>query len=159
MTFNLTQTYFSEKFAIWRYLTAKSSKIALIEVFGHFLEFVSLVFLDFAHNDRWAWCLVVFLQIAGPVNVFLFLQDNQEHIPNFTCIYFQYCLNAAVTAFLTLLMKNLWHEMHRFGSVEVHLSKNGRHLFCVVLSLFHNFWFTIRHYDVQPLSKWDWTSV
>ena len=26
MTFNLNETYFSEKFAIWRYLTAKSSK-------------------------------------------------------------------------------------------------------------------------------------
>ena len=46
-------------------------KIAQIEVFGHFLDFPSLVFLDFAHNDRSAWCLVVFLQFAGPVNVFL----------------------------------------------------------------------------------------
>ena len=46
--------------------------IAQIEVFGHFLDFTSLVFLDFAHNDRWAWCLVVFLQFAGPVSVFLF---------------------------------------------------------------------------------------
>ena len=47
-------------------------KIAQIEVFGHFLDFASLVFLDFAHNDRWTWCLVVFLQFAGPVNAFLF---------------------------------------------------------------------------------------
>ena len=47
-------------------------KIAQIDVFGHFVDFASLVFLDFAHNDRWAWCLVVFLQFAGPVNVFLF---------------------------------------------------------------------------------------
>ena len=47
-------------------------KTAQIEVFGHFLDFASLVFLDFAHNDRWAWSLVVFLQFAGPVNVFLF---------------------------------------------------------------------------------------
>ena len=47
-------------------------KIAQIEVFGHFLDFASLGFLDFAHNDRWAWCLVVFLQFAGSVNVFLF---------------------------------------------------------------------------------------
>ena len=36
-------------------------KIALIEVFGHFLNFASLAFLDFAHNDRLAWCLAVFL--------------------------------------------------------------------------------------------------
>ena len=50
----------------------KSQKVAQIEVFGYFLDFVSLVFLNFAHNDRWAWCLVVFLQFAGPVNVFLF---------------------------------------------------------------------------------------
>ena len=48
-------------------------KIAQINVFGHFLDFASLVFLDFAHNDRWAWCLVVFLQFGGPVNVFLFI--------------------------------------------------------------------------------------
>ena len=54
MTFNLNETYFSEKFVIWRYLTSKLSKIAQIEVFGHFLDFASLVFLDFAHNDRWA---------------------------------------------------------------------------------------------------------
>ena len=45
--------------------------IARIEVFGHFLDFAVLVFLDFPHNDRWAWCLFVFLQFAGPVNVFL----------------------------------------------------------------------------------------
>ena len=29
-------------------------KIVQIEVFGHFLDFTLLVFLDFAHNDRWA---------------------------------------------------------------------------------------------------------
>ena len=72
MTFNLNETYFSEKFAIWRYLTSKSSKkIAQIEVFGHFLDFASLVFLDFAHNDRRAWYLFVFLQFAGPVKFIL----------------------------------------------------------------------------------------
>ena len=50
-------------------------KIAQTDVFGHFLDFASLVFLDFAYNDRsgWVWCLVVFLQFAGLVNVFLFL--------------------------------------------------------------------------------------
>ena len=47
-------------------------KIAQIELFGNFLDFASLVFLDFAHNDRWAWCLVVFLQFGGSVNEFLF---------------------------------------------------------------------------------------
>ena len=49
-------------------------KIAQTEVFGHFLDFTSLVFLDFAHIDRWAWCLVVFLQFADPVNVFSLLE-------------------------------------------------------------------------------------
>ena len=29
-------------------------KIAQIEVFGNFLDFASLLFLDVAHNDRWA---------------------------------------------------------------------------------------------------------
>ena len=27
-------------------------KIAQIEIFGHFIDFASLVFLDFGHNDR-----------------------------------------------------------------------------------------------------------
>ena len=39
------------------------------EVFGHFLGFALFVFLDFLHNDRWAWCLVVFLQFVR-VNVY-----------------------------------------------------------------------------------------
>ena len=38
--------------AISRYLASKSSKIAQNKVFGHFLDFASLVCLDFAHNDR-----------------------------------------------------------------------------------------------------------
>ena len=71
MTFNLNESYSSEKFAIWRYLTSKSSKNCPNEVFGHFLDFASLVFFDFAHNNRWAWCLVAFLQFTGPVNAFL----------------------------------------------------------------------------------------
>ena len=62
---------------IW---TRNRQKIAQIEVFGHFLDFASLVFLDFGHNDRWAWCLVVFLQFSGPVNVFLF--DNKYNVMN-----------------------------------------------------------------------------
>ena len=54
MAFNLNEICFSEKKkkAIWRYLTSNRQKIAQIEVFGHFLNFASLVFLDFAHNDR-----------------------------------------------------------------------------------------------------------
>ena len=67
MTFNLNKNYFSEKFAIWDIWPRNRHKIAQIEVFGHFLDFASLVFLDFARNDRWAWCLVVFLQFACPV--------------------------------------------------------------------------------------------
>ena len=46
-------------------------KIAQIEVFDHFLDFASLVFLDFGYNNSWVWCLVVSLQFAGPVNAFL----------------------------------------------------------------------------------------
>ena len=40
-------------------------KINQIEIFGHFLNFPSLVFLDFAH-DRWTWCLVGWL-VSGLV--------------------------------------------------------------------------------------------
>ena len=64
MTFHWNETYFLEKFPVWIYLTSKLSKIAQIEVFRHFLDFASLVFLDFAHNDG--------LQFASPVSVFLF---------------------------------------------------------------------------------------
>ena len=55
MTFNLNGTYFLETFAIWKYLTSKSFKKSVrIAVFGNFLDFESLGFLDFAHNGRWA---------------------------------------------------------------------------------------------------------
>ena len=63
-------------------------KIAQIEVFGHFLDFASLVFIDCAHNDRWAWYLVVFLQFAGPVNVFLFFIQLQSFVFDFSFISF-----------------------------------------------------------------------
>ena len=46
MTLNLNGTYFPD---IW---PRNRQKIAQIEVFGHFLDFASLVFLDFAQNDR-----------------------------------------------------------------------------------------------------------
>ena len=49
MTFNLNETYFSEKFPIWRYLTLKSLKNCPNWGFGRFLDFASLVFLDFTH--------------------------------------------------------------------------------------------------------------
>ena len=54
MTFNLNETYFSEKNSNLEILDLEIVKITQIEVFGHFLDFASLVFLDFAHNDRCA---------------------------------------------------------------------------------------------------------
>ena len=72
MTFNLNETYFSEKFAILRYLTSKSSKNCSDWGFWPFSRLNIISFPYFSHNDSWAWCLVVFLQFAGPVNVFLF---------------------------------------------------------------------------------------
>ena len=45
MNFNLNDTCFSEKFAIWGYLTSKSSKSFPNLGFWHFLDFASLVFL------------------------------------------------------------------------------------------------------------------
>ena len=71
MTFNLKETYFQKNLQFGDIWPRNRQKIAQIEVFGHFLYFTSLVFLAFAHNDRWAWCLIVFLQFAGPVNVCL----------------------------------------------------------------------------------------
>ena len=72
MTFNLNENCFSEKFPIWVIWPRNRQKIAQNEAFGHFLDSASLAFLDFAHNDRLAWCLVVFLQFFSSVNVFLF---------------------------------------------------------------------------------------
>ena len=59
---------------LW-YFSQKHQKFSQIEVFGHFLDFAS-VFLDFGHNERWAWCLVVFLQFVSPVNVLLLYFEN-----------------------------------------------------------------------------------
>ena len=74
MTFNLKETYFSEKCYNLEIFGPKIVKVLPKWRFsGHFVDFAILVFLDSPHNDRWAWCLVVFLQFAGPVNVFLFL--------------------------------------------------------------------------------------
>ena len=68
----------------------RQKKNAQIEVFGHFIDFASLAFLDFARNDRWAWCLVVFLQFTGPVNVFLFkMQITVQEAFSITVSFFQ----------------------------------------------------------------------
>ena len=72
MTFNSYETYFQKNLQFGDIWPRNRQKIAQIEAFHHFLDFASWIFLDFANNDRWAWCLVVFLQFAGPVNVFLF---------------------------------------------------------------------------------------
>ena len=66
------KTIFQKNLQFGDICSQNRQKIAQIDVFDHFLDFASLVFLDFAPSDMWAWCLVVFLQFAGPVNVFLF---------------------------------------------------------------------------------------
>ena len=71
---------FQKTFQFWNSWPRNRQKIAQIEVFGHFLDFASLVFFDFPDNDRWTWCLVVFLQFAGPVNLFL-LRTLDYHAP------------------------------------------------------------------------------
>ena len=48
------KTNFQKKLQFGDIWPRNRQKIAQIEVFGHFLNFASLVFLDFAHNDRWA---------------------------------------------------------------------------------------------------------
>ena len=74
VTFNLNENVFQKNLQFRDIWPQNRKKIAQIEVFCHFLDFAWIVFLDFAHNDRWAWCLVVFLQFAGLFNVFLFYQ-------------------------------------------------------------------------------------
>ena len=83
MLFNLNEIYFFQKNLqfgdIW---PRNRQKIAQIEVFSHFLDFTLLVFLDFPHNERWAWCLVLLLQFTIPVNVFLLLLVTVIRVPN-----------------------------------------------------------------------------
>ena len=88
MTFNLSETYFSEKISIWKYLTSKSSKKYPNWGFWLFSRLCIISFLDFAHNDRWAWCLVAFVQFAGPVNVLLF----NTFFPAERCGFTSHCL-------------------------------------------------------------------
>ena len=74
MSFNLNEIYFSEKCPIWRYLEIFDlqivKKLPKLRFLAIFLTLYHYFFLDFAHDDRCVWCLV-FLQFAGPVNVFL----------------------------------------------------------------------------------------
>ena len=79
---------FQKKFLFGDIWPRNRQKITQIEVFGHFLDFTSSVFLDFAHNDRWAWCLVAFEQFAGPVNVLLF----NTFFPVERCGFTSHCL-------------------------------------------------------------------
>ena len=62
MAFNLNETYFSEKIAIWRYVTSKLTKSCPNWCFWPFSQ---LCIISFP-------CLFVFIQFDGPVNVFLF---------------------------------------------------------------------------------------
>ena len=75
MTFTLNETYFQKNLQFEDIWPRNRQKIAQIEVFGHFSDFALLVFRDFPH-DRWA-CLAVFLEFAGPVNVFLFYKNSR----------------------------------------------------------------------------------
>ena len=75
-TLNLNETCFSEKLAVSRYLASNLSKNCRNWGFWSFFQLCIISFLDFAHNDRWAWCLLVFLQFAGSVNVFVFIWWN-----------------------------------------------------------------------------------
>ena len=73
MTFNLNETIFQRNLQfgdIWPRNRQKKCPNWSFWPFSWLCIIRSLVFLDFAHNDRWAAFLVVFLQFAGPVNVF-----------------------------------------------------------------------------------------
>ena len=59
--------------------------------FWPFSQLCIISFLDFAHNDRCAWCLVVFLQFGGPVNVFLFATENKLELHKQVCENKNFC--------------------------------------------------------------------
>ena len=66
------KTNFQKKLQFGYIWPRKSSKNCPNWCFWPFFDFASLAFSDFAHNDKWAWCLIVFLQFADPVNIFVF---------------------------------------------------------------------------------------
>ena len=68
ITFNLNETYFSEKFAIWRYLTSKLLK------FGCFLTIRSSSQCILDHNKIWVF--IVFSALS-----FLWLNFYEEEMP------------------------------------------------------------------------------
>ena len=45
---------FQKNFQFQDFWFQNQQNIAQIELSDHFLDFASLVFLDFAHSDRWA---------------------------------------------------------------------------------------------------------
>ena len=55
MTFNLNETYFHKNFQFGHFWPRNCQKIAQIAVYGYFMDFVSLVFLDFAIDGRDVW--------------------------------------------------------------------------------------------------------
>ena len=72
---------------IWRYLTSASSKNCPNWDFWPFCRLCII-----SSNGRWTWCLVVFLQFASPVNVFLFFsfsgKSQQVNVYLVTVIFF-----------------------------------------------------------------------
>ena len=82
MTFNLNEIYFSEKFAICRSLTSKLSENCPNWGFQPFSRLCIISFPWFCTYDKCAWCLVVSLQFASPVNVFLFGSEFMFRCPN-----------------------------------------------------------------------------
>ena len=55
MTFNLNETYFHKNLQFGHFWPQNCQKIAQIVVYGYFMDFVSLVFLDFAIDGLDVW--------------------------------------------------------------------------------------------------------
>ena len=120
-------------------IVKKLSQLRFLAIFStlHFLfAILSLVFLDFVHY-RWVWCLVVFLQLAGPVNVFLFifcccLQLFTDFVLNSVLIKFFLCLlylfvGLVLHSFLCLFCLLLLSQLLRNQALAWHVD-NSLHL-------------------------------
>ena len=75
---------------IWPRNRQKNLKI---EVFGHFLDFASLVFLNFAHNDRWAWCLVVSYNLPVQLMHSCYIYEIDFNLDSMGVLHNKYVIN------------------------------------------------------------------
>ena len=148
MTFNLDETYFSEKFAIfWPW---NCQKIAQIEFFGHFFDFALLVFLDFPHNDRWTGC---FLTIRRPSQCILSFLQWKLQLFNFSAWY-KSSSNIILPYVQTWKLSFMGFKMYiSFFTVQLFEKKICVDNSILCIKKLKELFFTLQHFTVNKFLK------